>query len=312
MLKKLFKNPFKKSLIDILPKIRGKYTENVMMNKHTWFGVGGPAEVMFVPKDLDDLEFFIKNKKRNIPTMILGGGSNMLVRDGGIPGVVIKLESPFFKQHIINKDENTITCYSGLRNMTLRKVLIDNEISGIEFICSIPGAIGGCVKTNAGCFGTESKDVIERAQIIDGTGEIKTIGVDDLKLTYRSSLFPDDWIIVSITFKTKKAKKEEIEKTLNEHKEYRSEKQPFNTKTSGSTFKNPPGLKSWQLIKKSGCDKLSVGGAVVSDKHCNFLINTGNATAEDIETLGETIVKKVKEQTSITLEWEVKRVGVKK
>lgn len=308
----MFGNLFGKNLVDMLPKVRGKYLKNVPMSKHTWFGVGGPAEIMFVPEDIEDLQLFMKNKKSNVMVSIVGGGSNLLVRDGGIPGVVIKLDSPFFNQHIIDKEKGTITCYAGKKNMTLRKVLIDNEISGIEFLCSIPGAIGGCVKTNAGCFGFEVKDKILEAQIIDGEGSLKTIGVDDLKLSYRTSFFPDDWIIVSITFKVTNNSKEEITALLDQHKAYRNEKQPFNARTAGSTFKNPTGLRAWELIKKSGADKLKVGGAEVSEKHCNFLINTGNATAADIETLGEKIVQTVKEKTSITLEWEVKRIGIKK
>lgn len=308
----MFSKLFGKNLSDTLPKVRGKYLKNISMSKHTWFRVGGPAEVMFVPQDVEDLQYFIKNKQTNTLISIVGGGSNLLVRDGGIPGVVIKLEAPFFNQHIIDKEKNTITCYAGKKNMTLRKVLIDNEISGIEFLCSIPGVIGGCVKTNAGCFGDEVKDHIAQAQIIDGQGNVHEIGADDLKLSYRTSFFPDDWIVVSITFNISHKNKEEITNLLDEHKAYRNEKQPFNAKTAGSTFKNPVGLKAWELIQKSGANTLKVGGAEVSEKHCNFLINKGNATAKDIEDLGEAIIKTVKKKTSITLEWEVKRIGVKK
>ena len=182
----------------------------------------------------------------------------------------------------------------------------------MEFLCSIPGVIGGSVKTNAGCYGSEVKDVIVAATIVNGDGEKKNIGVEDLKLSYRSSLFPDDWIITSITFKTHPDAPENISKIISDNKAKRMKSQPYNEKTAGSTFKNPEGLKAWELIKKSGCADLQINGAKVSEKHCNFLINTGTATAADIENLGETIIQKVKEQTSITLEWEIKRMGIAK
>ena len=297
-------------LIKLLPEVRGKYLKNVLLSRHTWFRVGGPAEVMYIPEDEDDLCFFMKTKPYNLPVCILGGGSNVLIRDGGIPGVVIKLTSKYFKHVKIGADN--ITCFAGVRNVDLQKTFIENKIGGLEFICSIPGVIGGSVKTNAGCFGCSVGDVIVEAEIIDGVGEIKTVPVGDLLLSYRSSFFPDDWIILSITFRTSPDSAENIRKKLDEQKAYRMKNQPYNQKTAGSTFKNPEGLRAWELIKKSGCAGLQVGGAKVSDIHCNFLINTGKATAADIETLGETIIKKVREETTVTLEWEIKRLGINK
>lgn len=297
-------------LIKILPIVRGKYMQDVLLSKYTWFGVGGPAEVMYIPEDEDDLSMFIKTKPYNLPVFIIGAGSNLLVRDGGIPGVVIKLDNKNFKKMTIEK--NTLTLGAGYRNKDLRKTLIEKGLGGLEFLCSIPGLIGGSVKTNAGCFGTEVKDVIVAATIVDGSGEKKNIGVDDLMLSYRSSFFPEDWIVTSITFKTYPDSAENITKKLDDQKAYRMKNQPYNEKTAGSTFKNPEGLKAWELIKKSGCCDLNINGARVSDKHCNFLINTGGAKAADIEKLGETIVDNVKKQTSITLEWEVKRMGISK
>lgn len=298
----------KSSLIDMLPEVRGKYLKNVNLSKHTWFGVGGPAEIMYIPEDIEDLCYFLRARPYNIPICLIGGGSNLLIRDGGIPGVVIKLDSSFFRK--IEFHSNSITCFAGLKNIELRKVLLENNLGGLEFLCSIPGCIGGSIKTNAGCFGKCIKDVLLSATIVNGIGQVKEITPDDLQLSYRNSLFPDDWIIISITLKTEKTPKEEIAKILDEHKQYRIKNQPYNQKTAGSTFKNPEGLRAWELIKKSGCADLQVGGAKVSDKHCNFLINTGSATAADIEELGETIIKKVKAHTSITLEWEVKRMGI--
>lgn len=300
---------FKKSnLIDMLPEVRGKYLKNVNLSKHTWFGVGGPAEVMYIPADIDDLCYFLRTKPYNVPICLIGGGSNLLIRDGGIPGVVIKLDNPFFRK--IEFHTHSITCFAGLKNIELRKVLLDNNLGGLEFLCSIPGCIGGSIKTNAGCFGKCIKDVLLSATIVNGIGQVKEITPEDLQLGYRTSLFPDDWIIISITLKTQETSREEIAKILEEHKQYRIKNQPYNQKTAGSTFKNPEGLKAWELIKKSGCADLQIGGAKVSDKHCNFLINTGSATAADIEELGETIIKQVKKHTSITLEWEVKRMGI--
>lgn len=306
----MFEGLFHKSITDILPEVRGKYLKHVPLSKHTWFGVGGPAEVMYIPADIDDLRHFLINRPHNLPLSIIGGGSNLLVRDGGVPGVVIKLDSPYFKQFKIN--DNTITCFAGLSNADLKKHFLANNIGGLEFLCSIPGRIGGSIKTNAGCFGRCISDVLISADIIDDTGEVKTVYPADLKLSYRNSLFPDDWIIISITLKTEKSTAEQISKTLSEQREYRLLHQPYNEKTAGSTFKNPEGLRAWELIKKSGCADLQVGGAKVSEKHCNFLINTGKASAADIENLGNMIVEKVKQKTSITLEWEVKKMGIGK
>lgn len=303
-------NLFKKGLIEILPKVRGKYQKNVNLSKHTWFGVGGPAEVMYHPEDDEDLSLFLRQKPYNLPVCTIGGGSNLLIRDGGVPGVVIKLDSPFFKK--IAVADNKITCGAGVRNGELKKIMLEHKLGGLEFLCSIPGVVGGSVKTNAGCFGKEVKDVIVEARIINDQGQINTVGVDDLMLSYRSSHFPDDWIILSITFRAEPAEPDTVKKLLEEHKAYRLKSQPHNAKTAGSTFKNPDGLRAWELIKKSGCCDLQVGGAKVSDKHCNFLINTGTATADDIETLGETIIQRVKKTTSITLEWEIKRLGINK
>lgn len=306
----MFGHLFRKKIIKFLPEVKGRYIEDASLKKHTWFGVGGPAEVMFFPDDINDLCHFLKQRPYNIPLSVIGGGSNLLVRDGGIPGVVIKLDTPFFRQIKINKD--SITCSAGLKNIELRKTLLRHNIGGLEFLCSIPGCIGGSIKTNAGCFGKCIGDVLVSATIANGAGEVKEISPEDLQLGYRSSFFPDDWIILDITLKTQKSSKEEIAKILDEQKQYRLANQPVNQKTAGSTFKNPEGLRAWELIKKSGCAELSVGGAKVSEKHCNFLINTGNATAADIENLGNMIVEKVKQETSITLEWEVKKIGIGK
>ena len=300
----------KTSLIESLPEVRGKYIENAKLSKHTWFGVGGPCEVMFIPFDIDDLKLFLLKKPEAVPVTVIGGGSNLLVRDGGIVGVVIKLDSPFFKK--ITVEGENVRVGAGVVNNDLKKVFIDNKIGGLEFITSIPGRIGGLLRTNAGCFGASVSDILVSAKVMNDWGEVYDIEKDDFNFSYRSSMFPENWIVLEATFRGAKAKVSDIKKTLEEHKKYREANQPINKRTAGSTSKNPEGLSAWKLISDAGCKGLKIGDAEVSDKHCNFLINNGNATAQDIEELGELIVEKVKEKTSITLEWEVRRMGVKK
>lgn len=300
----------KNKIIDMLPPVRGEYIENAKLSKHTWFGVGGPAEVLYLPEDEDDLKSFLIRKPEAVPMTIIGGGSNLLIRDGGIAGVVVKLDRPAFQKVSVSGTE--ITIGAGLRNTELKKILIEKGIGGLEFICSVPGKIGGLLRTNAGCFGKSVADVFVKARIMNDWGEIYEVEAEDFNFSYRSSMFPEDWIVLDATLKGVNASFEEIKKTMDEHMAYRKAHQPINKKTAGSTFKNPEGLAAWKLIKESGCADLKVGGAEVSDMHCNFLINNGNATAEDIEKLGEMIVQKVKEKTAITLEWEVRRMGVKK
>ncbi|MBR2299655.1 MAG: UDP-N-acetylmuramate dehydrogenase [Alphaproteobacteria bacterium] len=295
------------TLIHLFDNIAGKICYEEPMSKHTWLGVGGNAEAMFIPKDLNDLISFLKIKPEEVPVYVLGGGSNLLVRDGGISGVVIKLASPYFKQ--IVKNNNSITCYAGLQNTLLRKFLITNELGGLEFLCSIPGTIGGTVKTNAGCFGRCLSDVLISANAVDMKGNIHTITNQDFHFSYRHADFPKDWIIISLTLKTLKSDASTIQHILTEHQVYRKAHQPVNKKTAGSTFKNPVGNSAWKLIKESECDTLTVGGAKMSEKHCNFMINTGNATAKDCETLGEAIIERVKNKTGIALEWEIQKIG---
>lgn len=308
MLSLHFKLQSKDSIIKILPKVSGRYLQNISLSRHTWFNVGGNAEVMYIPADINDLIYFLQHKPHNIPIYVIGGGSNLLVRDGGIPGVVIKLDNAAFQK--VSLSENTITCGAGVHNTNLKKHLLYHGCGNIEFLCSIPGTIGGSIRTNAGCFGKSVSDVMQSATIIDSEGKIQTVSATDLGLSYRNSLFPEDWIILSISFNIKHCPTEEINQILEQQKEYRQQHQPYNQKTAGSTFKNPEGLKAWELIKKTGSDKLVVGGAKVSEKHCNFLINTGSATAKDIETLGEMIIQRVYQQTSIKLEWEIRRLGI--
>lgn len=300
----------KDGLIQVLPEVRGKYIEKAKLSKHTWFGVGGPAEVLFLPEDEDDLKNFLLRKPQAVPVTIIGGGSNLLIRDGGIPGVVIKLDAPAFQK--ISFDGVEVTVGAGLKNSDLKKELIAHAVGGLEFICSVPGRIGGLLRTNAGCFNRSVSDVFVKARIMNDWGEIYEVEADDFNFSYRMSLFPENWIILDVTLRGVISTPENVKKVIDEQLEYRKAHQPITSKTAGSTFKNPEGLAAWKLIDEAGCRGLKVGGAAVSDMHCNFLINTGNATAEDLERLGEMIIEKVKEKTAITLEWEIRRMGVKK
>ena len=300
----------KSRLKDLLPKVEGKYLPNEMMSKYTWFGVGGPAEVLFCPKDNADLANFMKKKPYNLPIFVIGGGSNVLVRDGGIPGVVIKLDSKEYKKYQL--EDGKIICGAGMKNAELKKIMLENNIGGLEFLVSIPGTLGGAVKTNAGCFGKELKDVLLEATVVNGEGEEIKVLADDFNLGYRCSYFPDDWIVTQMVFAAKPQEKETTLKIIEEQKAYRMKTQPHNVKTAGSTFKNPEGLKAWELIKKTGSNAIKVNDAEVSNVHCNFLVNKGNASAQDLEELGNKIIDNVKRETSIVLEWEVKRVGVAK
>lgn len=300
----------KKRLLELLPEVKGKYLPGEPLSKYTWFGVGGPAEVMYWPQDNEDLSWFMKNKPYNLPIFVIGSGSNLLVRDGGIPGVVIKLNGKFYKKWSLEGDK--LTCGAGMKNSELKKIMTDNNIGGLEFLVSIPGSLGGAVKTNAGCFGKELKDVLIGATVINGNGDEINVTADDFNLGYRCSFFPEEWIVTALTFKVEPQPAAKTLQIIEEHKTYRLKSQPHNVKTAGSTFKNPEGLRAWELIKKTGSNLFKVNGAEVSDVHCNFLVNTGKATAKDIEELGDKIVENVKKETSIVLEWEVKKVGVGK
>lgn len=290
-----------------LPKVKGSYLFNEKMDKYSWLNVGGNADVLYLPQDVEDLQNFLQNMPEDIPVTILGNGSNILIRDGGIEGIVIKLASKCFKDILIENE--TIWCGAGVKNIDLKKVLIDSEIGGLEFICSIPGSIGGLIKTNAGCFGAEISNVLVEAEVIDKKGNLLIVKPEDLKFAYRNSFFPNDWIITKVKIKGIKDSKENICKILENQFSYRKQNQPQGIRTAGSTFKNPNGYKAWELIKNSEAHKLTVGGAGFSQKHCNFLINDGTATAKDIEELGEKTRLLVKNKTGIDLEWEIKILG---
>lgn len=295
------------SVLDSLPSVRGKYIYDAPLKNSVWFRVGGPAEILFKPADVDDLCVFFKEKSRHIPVTILGVGSNVLVRDGGIPGVTIKLGPSFSK---ITWKGTTITAGAGALDRTVALTAAQAGIGGFSFLSGIPGTIGGAINMNAGAYGHEIKDILRSCQVVTAKGTIEERFPDDLGFSYRKSLLKDDEIVVSATFEGIARAPEDLEQEIAHILKEREASQPTRARTGGSTFKNPEGIKAWQLIDAVGFRGKTLGGAIVSEKHCNFLINTGTATAHDLETLGNEIQKHVLNQSGISLEWEIKRLGV--
>lgn len=293
-------------LKDLLPEVRGRYQFNALLSMTTWFRVGGAAQVLFKPASLEDLQFFLKHRPRNFPLTIIGVGSNLLVRDGGIPGIVIRLGKHF---NNIFVHDTEIDLGAGVLDRTAAMVAADHGITGLEFLCGIPGTIGGALRMNAGCYGTEIKDVIVHAYAIKPDGKLLKLLPDDLKFDYRHCGLPEDYIFVGARLKGVKGNSQEIHAKISTLLAERENTQPVKSRTGGSTFANPPGHSAWKLIDAAGCRGLTQGGAMVSEKHCNFLINTGTATAADLEELGEIVRKRVLETSGIELRWEIQRIG---
>jgi UDP-N-acetylmuramate dehydrogenase len=294
-------------LIDRLPKVRGRLTADAPLTQVTWFRVGGPAEVMFRPADIDDLSAFLAQKPADVTVTVIGVASNLLVRDGGIKGVVVRLGRGFVE---IETRDDVVTAGAGAPDFNVALTARDAGVAGLEFLSGIPGTVGGGLRMNAGAYGAEFKDVLESATALDGNGGRHDLPVAELQLSYRHCGLPEDWIFVSARFAGRLGDKLTIARRMNEIQEAREQSQPIRAKTGGSTFANPPGHKAWQLIDEAGCRGARRGGAMISDKHANFLINTGDATAADIEGLGEEVRARVLAKTGITLEWEIRRVGV--
>lgn len=291
-----------------LPELRGRLEAGVPLAPVTWFRVGGPAEFLFVPADEADLAYFLANRPPQLPVMAIGLGSNLLVRDGGITGVVIRFSKAF--AGIARRDEAGIE--AGVMAADVRVALSAGEwgIGGLSFLRGVPGAMGGALKMNAGAYGAEIRDVFASATGFDLAGRPVHFDHADMGFSYRHTAVPDDVILTSCMLRgTPGADPAKLSAEMQKITEERGLSQPVKSRTGGSTFKNPPGQKAWQLIDAAGCRGLVVGRAQVSEKHANFLINLGDATAEDIETLGETVRARVKEKTGVTLEWEIRRVG---
>jgi UDP-N-acetylmuramate dehydrogenase len=298
---------FSPGLIERLPAVRGRYAANVPLKPVTWFRVGGPAEVMFRPADEADLAAFLAARPADVPVMVLGVGSNLLVRDGGIPGVVIRLGRAFAT---VTVEDDRVTAGAGALDLNVALAARDAGLAGLEFLSGIPGTIGGALRMNAGAYGAEIGGVLMSARAVDARGRIHDLPSAELGLSYRHCAVPADWIFVSATLQARRGEPAAIIRRMAEIREQRDTSQPVRSRTGGSTFANPPGDKAWMLIDRAGCRGLVIGGAKVSEQHCNFLINTGEATAADLEALGEEVRRRVREETGIELRWEIHRAGV--
>ena len=291
-----------------MPQLRGRLLANQSLAELTWFRVGGPAQVLFTPADEDDLAYFLKHLPKELPVYVVGVGSNLIVRDGGMPGVVIRL-SPRGVRRDVRVDGDIVSAGAAALDKRVAETAAAANIGGMEFFFGIPGTIGGALRMNAGANGGETKDVLIEAVGIGRDGTRHVFGNADMKFVYRNSGVDPSIIFTSARFRGAIADAEAIRARMNEVQTHRETAQPIREKTGGSTFKNPPGNSAWKLIDAAGCRGLRVGGAQVSEMHCNFLINTGNATGHDIETLGETVRERVKANSGIELHWEIKRIG---
>ncbi|MBT8427207.1 MAG: UDP-N-acetylmuramate dehydrogenase [Erythrobacter sp.] len=288
--------------------LRGKLTPQAPLAKLVWFKTGGKADWLFEPEDRADLEDFLSRLDGDLPVMALGLGSNMIVRDGGVPGVVIKLGKPFADVSI-DAENCVVECGGGAHGILVASAARDAGVAGLEFMRGIPGTVGGFVRMNGGAYGTEVADVLVDCMVIMPNGECHTLPASDLQYSYRHSALPEGAVVVSARFKGEPGDPEVIGAKMDEIAEARENSQPLRTKTGGSTFKNPPGEKAWQLVDAAGCRGLKMGGAQVSEKHTNFLLNVDNATSADIEGLGEEVKRRVYENSGVELEWEIQRVG---
>jgi UDP-N-acetylmuramate dehydrogenase len=291
-----------------LPELRGRLAGNQSLAEITWFRVGGPAQVLFVPADADDLAYFLARIPSDLPVTVIGLGSNLLVRDGGVPGVVIRLGRGFAQ--IAVEPGQRIRAGAAVPDAKLARAAADAGIAGLAFYRGIPGAIGGALRMNAGAHGSETKDALVEAQAIDRAGRLHSLALSDMGMSYRHSGVPADWIFTEALFQGSAGDPAAILEEMNEVAEYREANQPIKERTGGSTFRNLPGHSAWKLIDAAGCRGLRIGGAQVSEMHCNFLINDCNASAEDIERLGETVRARVRAASGQFLNWEIVRIGV--
>lgn len=293
--------------IDNLPDLRGRLVTNAAMADITWFRVGGPAQVLFTPADEADLAYFLKTIPADVPVFTVGLGSNLLVRDGGVRGIVIRLGRSFGGIEVIGPDR--LRAGTAVPDVKVARVAADAGIAGLHFYRGIPGSIGGALRMNAGAHGVETRDVLESVRAVDRAGNIHELSVDDMRYSYRHCGVPADFIFTQATFKGQPGDPAEILRQMEEVADYREQNQPIRERTGGSTFKNPDGHSAWKLVDQAGCRGLRIGGAMVSEKHCNFLINDANASAEDVERLGETVRARVKAASGVELNWEIIRLG---
>ncbi len=292
-------------LIERLPPVRGRLSENASLAGVTWFGVGGPADVLFRPADRDDLADFLRGKPRDVPVTGIGVGSNLLVRDGGVRGVVVRLGRGFVG---IEARDDRIHAGAGALDLSVALTARDHGLAGLEFLSGVPGTIGGALRMNAGAYGGDMARVVVAAEAVDGQGNVLTLGPRELGFAYRKAAVEDDIIFTGAVLQGVPGDKAAIARRIVEIENERQASQP-RSKTGGSTFMNPPGLRAWELVDRAGCRGLTMGGAQVSEKHCNFLINTGEATAYDVEALGEEVRRRVLARTGVALQWEIRRIG---
>jgi UDP-N-acetylmuramate dehydrogenase len=291
-----------------MPALRGRLMANQSLTELTWFRVGGPAQVLFTPADEDDLAYFLAHLPGELPVCVVGVGSNLIVRDGGMPGVVIRLSARGFGETVAEGD--IVRAGAAALDKRVAETAAAAGVSGLEFLYGIPGSIGGALRMNAGANGVETKDVLIEATGLGRDGNKHVFSNADMKFTYRNSGVDGPVIFTSARFRGQVGPSAAIRERMNQVQNHRETAQPIREKTGGSTFKNPPGQSAWKLIDAAGCRGLRVGGAQVSEMHCNFLINTGNASSHDIETLGEAVRARVKEHCGVELDWEIKRIGI--
>ncbi|MFN4142052.1 UDP-N-acetylmuramate dehydrogenase [Aestuariivirga sp.] len=296
------------ALLKRLPAVRGRLEANAPLAELTWFRAGGPAEVLFTPADEADLAGFLKDTPAEIPVYVIGVGSNLLVRDGGVPGVVVRLGKGF--SEIAEEPGQRVRAGTAALDVRVARFALEKSIDALTFLRGIPGTIGGALRMNAGAYGGETKDILIEARAVDRSGNIHVLSNADMKYSYRHSGAPENLIFTQALFQGRQGDPAEIAAAMDRITGSREATQPIKSRTGGSTFKNPPGNKSWQLIDNAGMRGYAVGQARVSEMHCNFLINEGGATAAEIEELGETVRARVKETSGIDLDWEIKRIGL--
>ena len=292
------------------PALRGRLLANQSLAELTWFRVGGPAQVLFMPQDEEDLAYLLAKLPAEISVTVIGLGSNLIVRDGGVPGVVVRLGRGFGDMAVADLQ---LRAGAAVPDVKVARSAYEASIGGLSFLRGIPGAVGGALRMNGGAYGREIKDTLIAARAVDRAGRVHVLGNADMHYAYRRCGVPDDYIFTQATFRGERGDPAAIAAEMERITEAREATQPVKSRTGGSTFKNPPGgKKAWQLIDAAGCRGLRIGDAQVSQMHCNFLVNLGNATAADIETLGETVRRRVEETSGVDLEWEIKRIGVTK
>jgi UDP-N-acetylmuramate dehydrogenase len=301
------------SLAGRLPPVRGPLVENAALAPATWFRVGGPAQALFLPADEADLANFLSGTPQDIPVTVLGAASNVIIRDGGVPGVVVRLGKPFAA---IAVEGASVTAGAGALDKRVAQAAAEAGVGGLELFVGVPGTIGGALRMNAGCYGVETKDVLVSAVALDRAGRRIEIAREELGYAYRHCAAPEDWVFVSATFRGFPDEPAQVLARMAEISARREASQPIRERTGGSTFANPdpPGTenqrRAWVLIDAAGCRGLQIGGARMSDQHANFMINTGTATAADLEALGEQVRRRVKASSGVELQWEIKRIGV--